>query len=265
MRHGELIGMGNTANVYLWGNTEVIKIFHDHESSFFEANKEAKNAEIINNLNLRAPSYSGTLEYEGKLCLIYERIDGQTMLLQITPTVSSITHYAKQMAQLQYEMHQVKIGIQPNLKNELLYRISSHELINEDEKQRIKDILDQLPENNTICHYDFHPGNIILSSKGPIIIDWLNALVGHEAADVARSSMMLQSHALPPNAPEILIRREYRELFHQEYLREYLILSGKKDEEIKEWMAPTFAYRIGEMNGLDQIEMLTSLQILLTK
>ena len=150
-------------------------------------------------------------------------------------------------------------------KNELLYRISSHELINEDEKQRIKDILDQLPENNTICHYDFHPGNIILSSKGPIIIDWLNALVGHEAADVARSSMMLQSHALPPNAPEILIRREYRELFHQEYLREYLILSGKKDEEIKEWMAPTFAYRIGEMNGLDQIEMLTSLQILLTK
>lgn len=265
MRHGELIGMGNTANVYLWGNTEVIKIFHDHESSFFEANKEAKNAEIINNLNLRAPRYSGTLEYEGKLCLIYERIDGQTMLLQIIPTVSSITHYAKQMAQLQYEMHQVKIGIQPNLKNELLYRISSHELINEDEKQRIKDILDQLPENNTLCHYDFHPGNIILSSKGPIIIDWLNALVGHEAADVARSSMMLQSHALPPNAPEILIRREYRELFHQEYLREYLILSGKKDEEIKEWMAPTFAYRIGEMNGLDQIEMLTSLQILLTK
>ncbi|CAI6082646.1 hypothetical protein PAECIP112173_03641 [Paenibacillus sp. JJ-100] len=265
MRHGELIGMGNTANVYLWGNTEVIKIFHDHESSFFEANKEAKNAEIINHLNLRAPSYSGSLEYEGKLCLIYERIDGQTMLLQITPTVSSITHYAKQMAQLQYEMHQVKIGIQPNLKNELLYRISSHELINENEKRRLKGILDQLPENNTICHYDFHPGNIILSSKGPIIIDWLNALVGHEAADVARSSMMLQSHALPPNAPEILIRREYRELFHQEYLREYLILSGKKDEEIKEWMAPTLAYRIGEMKGLDQIEMLTILQIWLTK
>lgn len=49
---------------------------------------------------------------------------------------------------------------------------------------------------------DFHPGNIILSSRGPIIIDWMNALVGNQAADVTRSSMMFQSHALPPKVAE---------------------------------------------------------------
>ncbi|WP_244310788.1 hypothetical protein [Paenibacillus ottowii] len=45
---GELLGIGNTASVYEWGETEVIKIFHNQSCSMHEA----KNAEIINNLNL---------------------------------------------------------------------------------------------------------------------------------------------------------------------------------------------------------------------
>ncbi|SDD72351.1 Phosphotransferase enzyme family protein [Paenibacillus sp. UNCCL117] len=265
MKLGELLGMGNTANVYLWGRTEVIKIFHDQENSRIEASKEAKNAEIINNLNLRAPRFSGTLEYEGKQCLLYERINGHTMLSQIAPTVSSVSYYAKQMAQVQYEMHQVRVGIQPNLKTELSKSIVTQELINKDEKQMITDILEYLPESNRICHYDFHPGNIILSSKGPIIIDWLNALVGHETADLARTSMMLQSNVLPPNAPDVLIKRELRELFHEEYLKEYLLIAGRKQEEIVDWMAPTLAYRIGEMKGLHKIETLTNLRRILNR
>lgn len=263
MRHGELVGQGNTANVYLWGDTEVIKIFHDQEGSIYEARKEAQNAEVINKLNLRAPTFCGALEYEGKQCLLYERINGPTMLMQMEPTISSITYFAKQLAQLQNEMHQVKISIQPNLKNELSSSIVSQELVTQDEKQIILEILEHLPESNTLCHYDFHPGNIILSSEGPIIIDWLNALVGHGAADIARTSMLLQSHALPPNAPKILVRRELRELLHTEYIKEYLMLTGRKYEEIIDWIAPTLAYRIGEMKGSNQVEVLTDLRTIL--
>lgn len=265
MRHGDLLGMGNTANVYQWGNTEVIKIFHDQGSSRYEASKEAKNAEMIDNLKLRAPRFCGILEYEGKQCLLYERINGPTMLMQIAPTISSISCYAKQLAQLQDEMHQVKVGMHPTLKNELSSKIYSQELVSEDEKQVINKILEHLPEGNTLCHYDFHPGNIILSSEGPIIIDWLNALVGHETADVARTSMMLQSNTLPPNAPKILIRRELRELFHEEYVKEYLMLTGKEYEEITNWTAPTLAYRIGEMSGSNQTEVLTKLRMILNR
>jgi thiamine kinase-like enzyme len=58
-----------------------------------------------------------------------------------------------------------------------------------------------LSEGSALCHYDFHPGNIILSPKGPVIIDWLNALVGNQLADVSRTFMLISSTALPPNAP----------------------------------------------------------------
>lgn len=263
MRHGELLGVGNTASVYRWGNTEAIKIFHHQENSWYEATKEAKNAEIINNLNLKAPKYSGMLEYEGKSCLIYERIDGPTMLTQIEMTKSSITHFAKLMAQLHHEIHQVKVDLRSNLKDELCNTISAQELINEDEKRKIKGILDHLPEGNVVCHYDFHPGNIILSPKGPIIIDWLNTMVGNEAADIARSSMMLKSNALPPTAPELFHKRECRELLHEKYLKEYFMLAGMKQNDIEEWMAPTLAARIHEVSDSNRSEVLFKLRMIL--
>ncbi|HIW35281.1 MAG TPA: aminoglycoside phosphotransferase, partial [Candidatus Paenibacillus intestinavium] len=95
---GELIGIGNTAKVYRWGKTEVIKLFYDQSSALVES----KNAELINNLKLRAPRYSGLVEYEGELGIVYEKIDGPTMLWHIEPTKQSLAYNAKLMANLQY-------------------------------------------------------------------------------------------------------------------------------------------------------------------
>ncbi|KKO51815.1 phosphotransferase family protein [Paenibacillus sp. DMB20] len=263
MKIGELLGTGNTANVYQWGNTEVIKIFHDHICSMHEAQKEASHAEMINDLNLRTPKYSGSIEYEGKPCLIYERIDGPTMLRQIEASKSSVSYYARLMAQLHFEMHKVEITRTSNLKDEITNRINMTSKIKESEKQPVHAILGALPEGNAICHYDFHPDNIILSSNGPIIIDWINVLIGHPAADVARSSMMIQSHALPPNAPRWLNEREYREFFDEEYVREYFMLSGMDQSMLDDWMAPTLAARIDELNQEAQSEIIDKLRNIL--
>jgi aminoglycoside phosphotransferase (APT) family kinase protein len=170
-------------------------------------------------------------------CLIYERIDGPTMLSQIEPRKSSVSHFASLMAQLHFELHNVEVKFIPNLKSEVTNSINNTLAIKEFEKQIVLDILSTLPEGNIICHYDFHPGNIILSPNGPIIIDWMNALIGDQAADVARSSMMLVSHVLPPNAPRWLINREYRELFNDKYLAGYFMLSGLNQRTLDEWMA----------------------------
>lgn len=263
MRIGELVGRGNTANVYRWGNHEVIKIFHDHFNSSYEANKEAKNAEMISSLKLRAPQYSGLLEYEGKSCLVYERIDGPTMLWQIEPTKDSISYRAKLMAQLHAEIHHAKVETKPNLKTEIGALIHSSAVINEHEKHTIQHILHALPEGQAICHYDFHPDNIIISPQGPIVIDWLNVLIGHQAADVARSSMMIQSHSLPPNAPHWLTDRPFRELFHHEYLKEYGLLTGMDEDMVNEWMAPTLAARIVEMKNGTESENVKKLRMIL--
>ena len=35
--------------------------------------------------------------------------------------------------------------------------------------------LDTLPDGQRFCHGDYHPGNVILTKAGPIVIDWMTA------------------------------------------------------------------------------------------
>ncbi|TYP73233.1 phosphotransferase family protein [Paenibacillus methanolicus] len=260
MRKGQLLGVGNTARVYEWGASEAIKIFHLREGAREEAMKEARNAEIVSRLSVKAPRFSGMIEYEGKTCLLYEKVEGPTMLEYIQPTKSDVTEYARLMAQLQAELHAAEFDVRPNLKFELAARIRHTPVIAESDKAAALGMLESLPEGNALCHYDLHPGNIILSPKGPVIIDWMNALVGDPLADVARSFMMLSSSALPPQAPAWLTERALRDMFAEAYVVEYARLTGIDRSSLDGWLVPTLAARICEMRGQEQVEIVNRLQ-----
>ncbi|NBD24634.1 phosphotransferase [Paenibacillus glycinis] len=260
MKIGRLLGAGNTASVYEWGITEAIKILHDPIGGFHEAAKEARNAEMINARGLRTPRFSGMIQYEGKSCLIYEKVEGPTMLASIMPTTLSVSRHAKLMARLHDELHRVKIDIAANLKTELSKAIQMTEVITDQEKSQSIESLEALPDGSALCHYDFHPGNIILSPDGPVMIDWLNALVGNPYADVARTFMLINAHALPSNAPAWLRKREYRELFGEAYIAEYAKRSAMDRSDLEDWFVPTLAARLSELRGEDQCETLLQLR-----
>ncbi|MFP5320756.1 MAG: phosphotransferase [Acidimicrobiia bacterium] len=42
-----------------------------------------------------------------------------------------------------------------------------------------------------VLHLDLHPGNVICSPDGPVVIDWSNAAAGDRAADLATTWMLL--------------------------------------------------------------------------
>src|SRR5215470_15143795 len=42
-----------------------------------------------------------------------------------------------------------------------------------------------------VVHLDLHPLNVILASRGPVLIDWTNARRGASAADVAATWLVL--------------------------------------------------------------------------
>lgn len=229
---GQLLGVGNTANVYEWGKSDVIKIFHDASMALHEAEKEARNAEAIERIEgVRAPKFKGVVEYEGNASLVYEKAEGPTMLSQIT-TESSMVYYARLLAELQYELHQVKLDVTPNLKREMESSIQRVRELNESEQEQLVLRLAELPEGAVLCHYDFHPGNIILAADGPIIIDWINALAGHPAADVARTYMLLAGGS---------------QHFALIYADAYFERSGLRMEDIEAWIAPTLGVRVSEM------------------
>jgi len=251
MRAGERIGQGNTADVFEWGAHEVLKLFHERHWAM----EEALNAERIDGLGLRTPAFGGVIEYEGRLGIVYERVDGRTMLRSIEPNEASIARNARLMAALQVEIQSVEHSFEPNLIEELKRKIKAAPCLTDVQKEALLRLAGTMPVGRSLCHYDFHPDNIVMSPGGPVVIDWMNVLVGDPVADAARTAMMFQSTAVPPGAPAWLAEGNYRLLFYREYMDEYRSLTGIAQEALEGWMLPTLAARIVEMKGDWQTEI----------
>jgi aminoglycoside phosphotransferase (APT) family kinase protein len=58
--------------------------------------------------------------------------------------------------------------------------------LSQETKSTILASLGELPNGNVICHGDFHPKNVLITTEGPVIIDWADATLGHPLADVDR-------------------------------------------------------------------------------
>lgn len=46
--------------------------------------------------------------------------------------------------------------------------------------------------DDRVLHLDLHPGNVMLTSAGPIVIDWSNGAAGPPGADVAMASLIMR-------------------------------------------------------------------------
>jgi Ser/Thr protein kinase RdoA (MazF antagonist) len=116
--------------------------------------------------------------------------------------------------------------------------------------------LKAMPEGNRICHRtchgDFHPGNVLLTAEGEVIIDWIDATCGNPLADVARTTVILlgavESHQIPSPLMRAFVR-----LFHALYLRHYFTLRPRNRDEYRRWQPIVAAGRMSEgMPELDQ-------------
>ena len=135
-----------------------------------------------------------------------------------------------------------------SLRQSLRSRIEAALQLTAAQKSAIIRRLDRLPDGETLCHFDFHPDQVMLTSKGPIIIDWLTAHRGHPAADVARSSIILSIAQAPNwNRLQAALLGMAQGLYHKLYLQRYLALNpAVRRPQIRAWMLPVAAARLNE-------------------
>ena len=88
----------------------------------------------------------------------------------------------------------------------------------------------------------------MLTDCGPVIIDWLTAISGAPAADVARSRLLLEigRPERPQNPFEKLITATGRRLFVSQYLKHYLKHCGMDPGELAAWAPIMAAARLHE-------------------
>lgn len=53
-------------------------------------------------------------------------------------------------------------------------------------------------DGGSLIHFDLHPDNVLVTPRGPVVIDWTNARGGSAAADVAMTWLILETSAGVP-------------------------------------------------------------------
>lgn len=243
-----LIGEGRTAEIYAWGDNQVLKLFHSDVPEDW-VYYEGRVARLACEAGANAPAVSAdVVEVDGRNGLIYERVNGVSMVRQLTQKPWLVWKMGRLMAALHAAMHRTTSHELPAQYDRLCRDIQAVPYLSDDAKARIVAYLDTLPAGNTVCHGDFHPDNIILTANGAVILDWMNAARGNALGDVARTSLMLSSKALPPGTTAVraLIIQLLRRIMHSVYIHRYCVLAGVTPEQIDAWWLPVAAARLSE-------------------
>lgn len=160
-----------------------------------------------------------------------------------------IFHFAGVFARLHANIHKLSGTGFPSQKDTMRFLIHQSKGRLGERAKNILKRFEGLPEGYRLCHNDFHQENIIFSHRGPVLIDWAEALSGHPYADVVHA-LLVQERPVPvpgkPNASCLYTRlhNRHRRWFSSLYVKEYCKLTGASQKEISKWILPVSAARM---------------------
>ena len=247
MLKGRLIGQGRTAEVFEWNEGKILKLFRKDFPKIAAENEYKVSMELYKR-GVPMPQVFDLLEYENRVGIIYERIKGPTMMNLISRKPWTISKQAKRLAEL-HKTIQKNVDFElPSQKERLKESIASTELLIEDMKNKIFEVIEKLPSDSILCHGDFHPDNVLISEEKVMAIDWMTATRGNPLADIARTSVMFKFASLPQEKSyfERKIINFFRGKFYSVYIKHYLEISGASIEQVEQWELPIAAARLIE-------------------
>jgi hypothetical protein len=243
----EAVGVGRTAEVLAGSDGTVVKLFYDWVPAHLVDAEECGTAAAIA-AGAPAPRLLDRIEQEGRAGLILERLDGRSMLAELTAHPWRFVSLATQLAHLQAGIHErTGIGL-PTLRERLRSQIESVTELSGAARDRSLALLESLPDGDRMLHGDLHPGNVILTARGAVAIDWMAAASGNRAADAARTALMLELGSPPealPAAQAALIAIG-RRVFRSSWLRAYIRVGGVRRADIAAWRTVVAAARLCE-------------------
>ncbi len=236
----KIIGIGNTATVYEWEEGRVLKLFYEGYPKK-SVEKEFYNAMAIKNMNFAKPKVYEIISCEGRMGIIYDRMEGESLLDCVMKT-GDVQGCAAYMSKLHKAILQNSISNVPNYKEFLKFHIPNTPSINLDKREEVLQRIDKLPDGNALCHGDFHPGNILISNGHTVVIDFMNLCHGDFLYDVARTVFLVEYTPVPME----LDHREVILGFKKILADLYLMQMNVTREMIQDYLSVIIMVRKGE-------------------
>ncbi len=248
------IGEGRTAEIFEWGEGRVLRLFRDGASRAY-ARHEMEVSQRVHDTGIPSPavyptdSDDGLVSIDGRLGFVMDRVDGLSMLQMLTGRPWLLWRHARSFADLHLGMHARTAAGLP-CQRDRFHRIVDRieETVGRGVADRVRAAIDELWEGSAVCHGDFHPDNILMNDRGPVIIDWGPATSGCPAADVAWTVYLFRHGGSPPGMRpwQRFSLALFRRLFLGAYRRAYLNGSAVRWRDVVRWGPAIAAIRLGD-------------------
>jgi aminoglycoside phosphotransferase (APT) family kinase protein len=202
------LAAGRSADVYDLGGGRILRRYHNRARS---ADPEA---EVISWAGAHGVPVPEVFEVAGP-DIVMEKVDGPTMLADLARRPWRLLRHASLLARLHQQVHAV-----PGL-------------------DRLRAPFGDGP---ALLHLDLHPANVLLSPRGPVVIDWEGAGRGAAEADLAYCWVVVALSTVPGSAWQQIVGRSGQRLFANAVLRHSGLTVGAA------WLAAAGRYRLHDPN-----------------
>jgi hypothetical protein len=160
----ELLAQGRAADVYAAGPRQVLRRYREGERD--DTAVEAMAMEHARRHGFPVPAVYDAAGRD----LVLERIGGPTMMSDLAARPWLVRRHGRTLAELHRRLHGI---LAP------------------------EGLPSPFGGGEQLLHLDLHPENVLLSDRGPVVIDWSNAARGKAADDVAATWVILATSVIP--------------------------------------------------------------------
>ena len=217
---GEKIGEGAFAEVHAWAPGQVVKLSKPGVPRRVSWH-EARMTRAVFAAGGPAPEVLDEVTLDGRFGIVLPRLDGPTLLQHYRSGAVKFAQAGAILAALCISVHRTPpppdvVSLRDWMDGAL--RLSGGALPSHI-ATGVLALIERLSPGDGLCHGDIHPGNVIMTTEGPKLIDWVSAVRAPAALDLAYAHVALSEIAPEvvddperPRAVNVAVQFEYARL-----------------------------------------------------
>ncbi len=176
--------------VYRDGDT-AIKVFNENYKTADVLN-EALNTARIEETGLNIPKIREVTKIDGKWAIMTDFIEGETLAELMERNPEKEDEYLDLFVDTQIEIQNKSCPLLTKIQDKMRRKICETGL-DATTRYDLHTRLEGMKKHKKVCHGDYNPSNVIITSDGtPYILDWSHATQGNASEDVARTYLLFK-------------------------------------------------------------------------